>query len=443
MLLKTRTAIFPLWLATAALLFTGQSAAAETDISRFSDEAEAAKVWYAVNDTVMGGVSKGRVMLNAEGRLQFAGDLSLRNNGGFASIRSRETDNLLQGNNTINVRLRGDGRTYDLSLRDKNRAMAASHRYPIQTEKGKWIEVSVGLDQFNYTRFGRDVDRPELKPEEVIGVGFTLADKNPGPFKLEIDSITVSKTQAKPKQSDGTIVGVAQNAGNFKTLLAAAQAAGLAEALSDPDADLTVFAPTDDAFAKLPEGTVQTLLKRENRQQLTELLLNHVVKGQVTLTQQVETPVGEVLTIQSRGGATVGGANILQADIRATNGVVHIIDRVLLPKSMQSTPQGEAMRLISTAITQGVPAYNHGNVRKCADIYEDAVVKLTRDYRVAFDQTTARTLDLKLKIAQQSHHHDDNAWTLRAALDYAYDALSETMDDQPGRQAFNLQTNAR
>lgn len=427
MFYTTRVAYFPLWLAAISLIFASPTTSAETDISRFGDEAEATKVWYAVNDTVMGGVSKGRVSLNAEGKLEFTGDLSMKNNGGFASIRTRDADNILQGKNTINVRLRGDGRMYYLSLRDKNRRMAASHRHPIMTEKGKWIEVSVGLHEFEYTRFGRKVDRAELKPEEVIGVGFTLSDKKPGPFKLEIDSITVSQTAAESVQpSDATIVGIAKQAGNFKTLLAAAEAAGLADALSDPDATLTIFAPTDAAFAELPKGTVEALLKHENREQLIELLLNHVVEGEVTLTQKVTTPAGEVLTIQPSGGATIGGATVLQADIRATNGIVHAIDSVLLPKSMQSTPQGEAMRLITSAISKGVPAYNHGDPAKCAEIYETAVATLTREYRSAIGEYAARTMDIKLQMARNSHDHDANAWTLRAALDFAYEELSKS-----------------
>lgn len=415
-----------LFFTTLTLLLAAPRALAQHDISYFTDEAEAAKVWFAVNDTVMGGVSKGRVGLNDEGHLEFTGDLSLQNNGGFASIRTRDTAGILDANNTINIRLRGDGRMYYLSLRDNNRQMAASHRHPVQTKKGEWIDVSVRLHEFNYTRFGRDVKRPELKPDEVIGVGFTLSDKNPGKFKLEIASITASKTATETNESaNNSIVGIAQQAGNFKTLLAAAQAAGLAESLSAPDANLTVFAPTDDAFAALPKGTVETLLKKENRQQLVELLLNHVVQGEVTLARQVETPIGETLRIKTQGPATVGNATVLQADIRANNGIVHAIDRVLLPQSMQPTPEGEAMTLITTAISKGVPAYNHGSPRKCANIYMQAVADLTRTHRAALGESTARTLDIKLKMARNSHDHDDNAWNLRAALDYAYDALSE------------------
>lgn len=428
-----------LWLATCCLLLATSSATAETDIAHFSDEAETAKHWFAVNDTVMGGVSEGRVALNKDGYLEFTGDLSMKNNGGFASIRTRDTDGILDDNSTINIRLRGDGRMYYLSLRDKNRQMASSHRHPIMTEKGKWIDVSVGLDELEYARFGQSINRPELKTDEVIGIGFALSDKKPGPFKLEIASITASQTAAQTNEStDNTIVGIAQQAGSFKTLLAAAQAAGLVDALSDPDASLTVFAPTDDAFAALPKGTVETLLKKENRQELVALLLNHVVEGEVTLTRQVQTPAGETLTIRTQGSATVGNATVLQADIRASNGIVHAIDRVLLPKAMQPTPQGEAMRLINKAISKGVPAYNHGSPDKCADIYEAAVADLTSKYRTALGESTARMLDIQMQMAKNSQDHDANAWTLRAALDYAHDALSESMDEKQQKKMMRV-----
>ncbi|MFK7788950.1 MAG: CIA30 family protein [Phycisphaeraceae bacterium] len=408
----------------AALFLMPLTVFAETDISRFGDERETFKNWYAVNDTVMGGVSKGRVALSDEGHLVFTGDLSMKNNGGFASIRTRDVADMLEGNNTLNVRLRGDGRMYYLALRDENRGMAASHRKPIMTKKDKWIDVSINLDEFKYTRFGRDIERADLTPSEVISMGFTLSDKKPGPFKLEIASITASKTAAPV--DDSSIVGIAQSAGNFKTLIAAVQAAGLADALSKADANLTVFAPTDDAFAALPKGTVAALLKDENRQQLVELLLNHVVEGEVTLTQQVTTPAGEVLIIESKGGATIGGATILQADIRASNGIVHAIDRVLLPKSMQDTAEGRAMRLIKTAISQGVPAYNQGHIKQCASIYETALKSLAKEHRSAIGEYTARMLDINLTLNSQSHSDDDKAWSYRDALDDAYDALAES-----------------
>jgi len=133
------------------------------------------------------------------------------------------------------------------------------------------------------------------------------------------------------------IVEVAQEAGSFNTLIAAAQAAGLVDTLKG-DGPLTVFAPTDEAFAALPEGTVENLLKPENKDQLTAILTYHVVAGQVMSTdlkdgQKAPTVNGQALTVDLDGGAKVNEASIVKADIAAENGVIHVIDKVLLPKS--------------------------------------------------------------------------------------------------------------
>ena len=130
----------------------------------------------------------------------------------------------------------------------------------------------------------------------------------------------------------------AKKAGNFKTLLAAAEAAGLVKALSGKY-PLTVFAPTDDAFAKLPEGTVQSLLQPENREKLAAILKYHVVPGRVYSEQavaagRVETLQGSKLRIAvDHGKAKVNKASLVATDIDAANGVIHVIDKVLLPES--------------------------------------------------------------------------------------------------------------
>ena len=108
-------------------------------------------------------------------------------------------------------------------------------------------------------------------------------------------------------------------------MVAAVQAAGLVDTLKS-DGPFTVFAPTDDAFAALPEGTVEELLKPENKDQLTAILTYHVVAGKV-----MSTDLSDVKII-TEGGVTVGGANVTTADIEASNGVIHVIDAVIMPK---------------------------------------------------------------------------------------------------------------
>lgn len=134
---------------------------------------------------------------------------------------------------------------------------------------------------------------------------------------------------------DMDIVDTAVGAGTFNTLVAAVTAAGLVDTLKG-EGPFTVFAPTDDAFAALPAGTVDSLLLPENLEQLTAILTYHVVPGKVMSTDLTEgmtaaTVNGADVTITLEGGAKVNGANITTADIEASNGVIHVIDAVIMP----------------------------------------------------------------------------------------------------------------
>ena len=134
---------------------------------------------------------------------------------------------------------------------------------------------------------------------------------------------------------DMNIVETAVGAGSFTTLVAAVEAAGLVETLSG-EGPFTVFAPTDDAFAALPEGTVESLLLPENRDQLVAILTYHVVPGAVMSTDLSDgmtaaTVQGSEITIDLDNGVMVNEANVVTADIAASNGVIHVIDAVILP----------------------------------------------------------------------------------------------------------------
>jgi len=131
------------------------------------------------------------------------------------------------------------------------------------------------------------------------------------------------------------IVAVASSAGSFNTLVAAVKAAGLAEALQGPG-PFTVFAPTDEAFAKLPKGTVEDLLKPENKEKLAAILTYHVVAGRVMAadvkTMEIKTLNGKELDVKVADGVvTVNNAKVIKTDVAACNGVIHVIDTVLLP----------------------------------------------------------------------------------------------------------------
>lgn len=140
----------------------------------------------------------------------------------------------------------------------------------------------------------------------------------------------------KSAKAAPTIVDIAASNENFTTLVAAAKAAGLVETLSG-EGPFTVFAPTDEAFKKLPAGTVESLLKPENKGKLAAVLKYHVVSGKVMAADvkpgKVTTVQGSKATIKTTDGkVTIDGANVVKTDIVASNGVIHVIDAVILPK---------------------------------------------------------------------------------------------------------------
>lgn len=154
-------------------------------------------------------------------------------------------------------------------------------------------------------------------------------------------ALSLALTTAVPASADN-IVEVAQGAGSFNTLLAAAEAAGLAGALAEGN-NLTVFAPTDEAFAALPEGTVENLLKPENKDQLVAILSYHVLPrelasnmlpGRTIHVKTIKQGGDRLLAVTKANGAvTVDEATVVTADIRADNGIIHVIDKVMLPSS--------------------------------------------------------------------------------------------------------------
>ncbi|NOD33587.1 MULTISPECIES: fasciclin domain-containing protein [unclassified Ruegeria] len=139
------------------------------------------------------------------------------------------------------------------------------------------------------------------------------------------------------KAQAADIVDTAVAAGSFNTLVAAVQAAGLVDTLKG-DGPFTVFAPTDEAFAALPEGTVESLLLPENKDQLVSILTYHVVPAKVMSGDiadkraKVLTVQGDRLSVNAKNGVKVNDAKVVQADIEASNGVIHVVDAVILPE---------------------------------------------------------------------------------------------------------------
>jgi len=182
------------WVTSVTLLLSGAFLMAD-DKPRVLFEftgADAAKQWQTVNDGVMGGVSEGTFKITDQKTLEFSGTLSLENNGGFASVRAKAQKLGLEKGDTLVARVKGDGRDYSINLYLNKPLTAFSYRAAVPTKEGEWIEVKVPLDTFEATSFGRVVkDAGAVKPDEVAAVGFLLGDKKAGPFRLEVEWVTV------------------------------------------------------------------------------------------------------------------------------------------------------------------------------------------------------------------------------------------------------------
>jgi NADH dehydrogenase [ubiquinone] 1 alpha subcomplex assembly factor 1 len=150
---------------------------------------DAAEQWQTVNDGVMGGVSDGKVRITGK-NVEFYGRLSLENNGGFASVRSKAAKMDLSKHDGLVFKVRGDGRDYYLNVHVPTYQIAFSYRASFKTEKDKWTEVTIPFTDLKATSFGRVVEKGQpLNPSDVEAVGFLLADKKAGPFKLEVSWI--------------------------------------------------------------------------------------------------------------------------------------------------------------------------------------------------------------------------------------------------------------
>lgn len=159
-------------------------------------------------------------------------------------------------------------------------------------------------------------------------------------FKICLSIALVMFINVNTSAQSKDIVGLAVGNENLSTLVAAVKAGGLVETLQG-DGPFTVFAPTNEAFAALPEGTLEMLLKPENKDKLVAILTYHVVAGEVMSTdlsngQMAKTVQGGSVKVSiSYGNVKISGAKVVAADVKASNGVVHVIDKVILPPSMQ------------------------------------------------------------------------------------------------------------
>jgi uncharacterized surface protein with fasciclin (FAS1) repeats len=295
------------------------------------------KGWQTVLDGVMGGLSTGRIAAGDGGTLRFTGELSLENNGGFSQIRTAVTGDDFEGATGLRLRVKGDGRTYQCDIRSSRlRLMAGGYQRNFATKAGEWIEVEIPFDQCVANSFGQRVrNAPALDAATIESVGVTLADKKEGPFAIEIDWIRPMGESAAPQPaqtSTGSLAAVATKA-NLTTLLTLVKAA---EIEFPSDTKLTIFAPTNEAFAKLPAEQVEFLTSAKGKSTLQAILKHHVV------AQAIESPVllerrrlkalsGQSIDIDPTA-LTVDGARLVATDVAFDGGLVHVIDSVMLPE---------------------------------------------------------------------------------------------------------------
>jgi len=225
------------------------------------------------------------------------------------------------------------------------------------------------------------------------------------------------------------VVATAVKAGSFKTLAAALQAASLVETLQG-EGPFTVFAPTDEAFAKLPEGTLESLLKPENREKLQAILTYHVVAGRVYADQvpnagSAKTVGGPALALRKCTGAvTVNDASVVKADIETANGVIHVIDTVLLPPEGQARAEPTARHHIVRAIYHGSQMFNAGHHQACANLYEQTAMRLADDPSLGLSPGIRHHLTDTVSKSRRMEKAGERAWAMRHALDAALASLA-------------------
>jgi uncharacterized surface protein with fasciclin (FAS1) repeats len=228
------------------------------------------------------------------------------------------------------------------------------------------------------------------------------------------------------EEAQKDIVETAVAAGSFNTLAAALGAADLVDALKG-DGPFTVFAPTDEAFAKLPAGTVESLLKPENKDQLINILTYHVVPAEVPAAtalklDEAEALNGDTIALTRRDGDLfLNDSKVIKTDITTANGIIHVIDTVLLPPEMTTAAADRetapAMRLARMALDKGVPLYNHGNHAGCAAVYEMAARAMLELPHDGLNSQQRQALRDALRTVDHSYNNTRNAWTMRHALD--------------------------
>ena len=234
-------------------------------------------------------------------------------------------------------------------------------------------------------------------------------------------------------QAGDTIPELASSSGRLDTLVSVVKAADLAGALSS-EGPFTVFAPTDEAFARLDAKTVNALLEEPGRNTLKRILTHHVVPGRLEARDLVEmdsvvTLAGTTIELSPFNGRLLVDTSVVEtADINASNGVVHLIDRVLMPP-----PQAKPLeQLLFAAIDRGVPLYNDGSPEACCAVYATALEALVLSNGWNLSETRTANLKTAIDNANAMTDQRERAWTLRRIIDaLLMDDQMKANSDQP------------
>lgn len=230
---------------------------------------------------------------------------------------------------------------------------------------------------------------------------------------LATSAAAEESTPVAPAPTPRTLVATVAEDGALRTFARALTASGLASTLEE-DGPFTVFAPTDEAFGRLPEGLLERLLRPESRDALRRVLERHVVPGRIASGDLLPRPAaatlaGDEVVFTLR----VGHANVVAADVACSNGIVHAIDAVLLPSGEEPETVMDARETLAAAIDRGVPLFNAGDAAACARVYADAA-------RAALDGARlgeAHAARMREALAPRAEDAGEAAWRLRRVFD--------------------------
>lgn len=384
--------------------------------------------WGTVHDTVMGGRSSGRIFYTQEETMLFKGEVSLENNGGFASIRSRGAlPNLSPDSEGLEVRIKGNGREYYFSCTHKQIALwGGGYWQKFKTKKGEWLTIQLPWGDFIPRNYGARMNNlPKMSSADLAGLGVYMYDKKAGPFELEIDYIRTYKNapialKASNKEEPLNDYLESEHSILF-SLLKQTNLIGKIDNLQE----FTIFAPKNSAFEELPKELLTNLLLKENQTVLYQILLNHIAQGRLTafnaIGKQPVSLAGNVLPIQwsnEKNQILVSGVPIIKADNLIGKKIVHVPSSPIIPEiglnDIFEKGKFSISQFINRSINYGTPLFNAGYIEFCVDIYKSDLRFLAS--RAELQVKDQESIMLALASAE-SMGETNAAWRLRSELD--------------------------